>query len=212
MDRFCGDCSGGILPDFPSVREKLIEAQKLFTEMTGKKDLATERILEYIRENPTPAGDFSNLGMKLASRRRDSLGVRIFRLSQQLLRAMDIESYHALVVDTEWERYFVLEWKKKGEIVVKVNEEPDGIYYIDSGEAETFDDKGRLLATLGEGDIFGEMAYFSKIRKRNATVVAKTDLVVRKISSADFRKLPVIEKIFQRIAQGRRTPTAVPGR
>jgi len=113
MDRFCGDCSGGILPDFPSVREKLIEAQKLFTEMTGKKDLATERILEYIRENPTPAGDFSNLGMKLASRRRDSLGVRIFRLSQQLLRAMDIESYHALVVDTEWERYFVLEWKKR---------------------------------------------------------------------------------------------------
>jgi hypothetical protein len=212
MDRFCGDCSGGILPDFPSVREKLIEAQKLFTEMTGKKDLATERILEYIRENPTPAGDFSNLGMKLASRRRDSLGVRIFRLSQQLLRAMDIESYHALVVDTEWERYFVLEWKKKGEIVVKVNEEPDGIYYIDSGEAETFDEKGRLLATLAEGDIFGEMAYFSKIRKRNATVVAKTDLVVRKISSADFRKLPVIEKIFQRIAQGRRTPTAVPGR
>jgi len=70
--------------------------------------------------------------------------------------------------------------EKKGEIVVKVNEEPDGIYYIDSGEAETFDDKGRLLATLGEGDIFGEMAYFSKIRKRNATVVAKTDLVVRK--------------------------------
>jgi len=212
MDRFCGDCSGGILPDFPSVRENLIEAQKLFTEMTGKKDLATERILEYIRENPTPAGDFSNLGMKLASRRRDSLGVRIFRLSQQLLRAMDIESYHALVVDTEWERYFVLEWKKKGEIVVKVNEEPDGIYYIDSGEAETFDEEGRLLATLGEGDIFGEMAYFSKIRTRNATVVAKTDLVVRKISSADFRKLPVIEKIFQRIAQGRRTPTAVPGR
>lgn len=212
MELFCGDGSGGILSDFPAVREKLLQAQKLFIEMTGRKDLATERILEYIRENPKPAGDFSNLGMKLASRRRDSLGVRISRLSQQLLRAMDSESYHALVVDTEWERYFVLEWKKKGEIIVKVNEKPDGIYYIDSGEAETFDERGCRIATLADGDIFGEMAYFSKTGKRNATVVAKTDLVVRKISTADFRKLPVIDEIFKRIAQGRRTPTAVPGR
>nr|WP_240191673.1 cyclic nucleotide-binding domain-containing protein [Desulfoprunum benzoelyticum] len=125
---------------------------------------------------------------------------------------MDSESYHALVVDTEWERYFVLEWKKKGEIIVKVNEKPDGIYYIDSGEAETFDERGCRIATLADGDIFGEMAYFSKTGKRNATVVAKTDLVVRKISTADFRKLPVIDEIFKRIAQGRRTPTAVPGR
>lgn len=212
MELFCGDDPGRILADFPSVRERLLRAQILFTEMTGRKDLATERILEYIRENPTPAGDFGSLGMKLASRRRDSLGVRIFRLSQQLLRAMDIESYHALVVDTEWERYFVLEWKKKGEIIVKINEEPDGIYYIDSGEAETFDEQGRLLATLAEGDIFGEMAYFSKMRKRNATVVAKTDLVVRKISTEDFKKLPIIDKIFKRIARGRRILTAIPGR
>jgi len=212
MELFRGDGQGRILADFPSVRERLLRAQILFTEMTGRKDLATERILEYIRENPTPAGDFGNLGMKLASRRRDSLGIRIFRLSQQLLRAMDIESYHALVVDTEWERYFVLEWKKKGEIIVKINEEPDGIYYIDSGEAETFDEQGRLLATLAEGDIFGEMAYFSKIRKRNATVVAKTDLVVRRISTDDFKKLPIIGKIFKRIARRRRILTAVSGR
>ena len=212
MELFCSDGSGGMVPDFPMVREKLLQAQKCFLDLTGRKDLATERVLEYIRENPTPACDFSDQGMKLASRRRDSLGVRISRLSQQLLRALDIESYHALVVDTEWERYFVLEWKKKGEIIVKVNEEPDGIYYIDSGEAETFDDQGCLLATLVEGDIFGEMAYFSPTGKRNATVVAKTNMVVRKISSADFQKLPVIDKIFKRIARGRRSLPAVPGR
>ena len=212
MDLFCSDVFGGNVPDFPAVREKLLRAQERFLDLTGRKDLATERVLEYIRENPLPAGDFTYLGMKLASRRRDSLGVRLSRLSQQLLRALDVESYHALVVDTDWERSFIPEWKKKDEIIVKVNEEPDGIYYIDSGEAEIFDEQGCLLATLAEGDIFGEMAYFSKTGKRNATVVAKTNMVVRKISSSDFQKLPVIDKIFKRIAQGRQSVSVVPGR
>ena len=213
MELFCGNSPMGIVPDFPAVRKKLLKAQKYFSELTGKDDLAIERILEYIRESPSPEHDFQRQGMKLACRRRDSLGVRLFRLSQQLLKAMDREFYHALVVDTDWERYFVLEWKKKGEVVVRVDEAPDGIYYIDSGEVETFDKRNRLIATLGDGDIFGEMAYFSRRGKRNATVVAKTDLVVRKISSADFKKLPTIEKIFQRIAQGRRSrqKAATPG-
>ncbi|HSO08522.1 MAG TPA: cyclic nucleotide-binding domain-containing protein [Desulfoprunum sp.] len=212
MDLFCSDGSGGIVPDFPAVREKLLRAQERFLDLTGRKDLATERVLEYIRENPLPAGDFTYLGMKLASRRRDFNGVRLSRLSQQLLRALDVESYHALVVDTDWERSFILEWKKKDEIIVKVNEEADGIYYIDSGEADIFDEQGCLLATLAEGDIFGEMAYFSKTGKRNATVVAKTNMVVRKISSSDFQKLPVIDRIFKRIAQGRQSVSVVPGR
>ena len=212
MDLFCSDVFGGNVPDFPAVREKLLRAQERFLDLTGRKDLETERVLEYIRENPLPAGDFTYLGMKLASRRRDSLGVRLSRLSQQLLRALDVESYHALVVDTDWERSFIPEWKKKDEIIVKVNEEPDGIYYIDSGEAEIFDEQGCLLATLAEGDIFGEMAYFSKTGKRNATVVAKTNMVVRKISSSDFQKLPVIDRIFKRIARGRQSAPVVPGR
>ncbi len=212
MDLFCSDGLGGNVPDFPAVREKLLRAQERFLDLTGRKDLATERVLEYIRENPLPAGDFTYLGMKLASRRRDFNGVRLSRLSQQLLRALDSESYHALVVETDWERSFILEWKKKDEIIVKVNEEPDGIYYIDSGEADIFDEQGCLLATLAEGDIFGEMAYFSKTGKRNATVVAKTNMVVRKISSSDFQKLPVIDKIFKRIAQGRQSVSVVPGR
>ena len=212
MELFCGNSPMGILPDFPAVRKKLLKAQKLFVELTGKEDQAIERILEYIRETPSPESDFQQQGMKLSSRKRDSLGIRLFRLSQQLLKAMDREFYHALVVDTDWERFFILEWKKQGDVVVRVDEAPDGIYYIDSGEAETYDKRGRLIAALGAGDIFGEMAYFSKKGKRNATVIAKTDLVVRKISSDDFKRLPTIEKIFHRIAQGRRTrQRATPG-
>ena len=207
MELFCGNSPMGITPDFPAVRHKLIKAQQLFIEMTGKDDVAIGRILEYIRETPTPESDFSKLGMKLSGRKRDSLGVRLFRLSQQLLKAMDREFYNALVDDTEWERYFVLEWRREGEVIVKINEAPDGIYYIDSGEVETFDENGKLIATLSDGTIFGEMAYFSKKKKRNATVIAKTDLVMRRISSEDFQKLPIIRKIFQRIAQGRQDDT-----
>lgn len=203
MELFCGNSPMGITPDFPVVRKKLIKAQKLFVEMTGMEDIGIERILEYIRETPSPESDFQKSGMKLAGRKRDSLGVRLFRLSQQLLRAMDQEFYHALVDDTDWERYFILEWRREGEVIVKINESPDGIYYIDSGTVETFDDKGRLIATLSDGNVFGEMAYFSKRKKRNATVIAKTDLVMRRISSEDFQKLPIIVKIFHRIAQGR---------
>ncbi|RPH42804.1 MAG: hypothetical protein EHM86_02050 [Desulfobulbaceae bacterium] len=203
MELFCGNSPMGLTPDFPVVRKKLLKAQKLFVEMTGQEDIGIERILEYIRETPSPESDFQKSGMKLAGRKRDSLGVRLFRLSQQLLRAMDQEFYHALVDDTDWERYFILEWRREGEVVVKINESPDGIYYIDSGTVETFDDKGRLIATLSDGNVFGEMAYFSKMKKRNATVIAKTDLVMRRISSEDFQNLPIIVKIFQRIAQGR---------
>lgn len=211
MELFCGNSPMGITPDFPTVRNKLVKAQQLFREMTGKEDLAIERILEYIRETPAPESDFQKSGMKLAGRKRDSLGIRLFRLSQQLLKAMDREFYHALVVDTEWERYFVLEWRKQGETVVKINEAPDGIYYIDRGEVNTFDESGRLIATLSDGNVFGEMAYFSKQKKRNATVVAKTDLVLRRITSDDFQRLPTIVKIFERIAQGRQEEAAALG-
>lgn len=211
MELFCGNSPMGITPDFPAVRHKLIKAQQLFIEMTGQEDVAIERILEYIRETPAPESDFQKSGMKLSGRKRDSLGVRLFRLSQQLLKAMDEEFYHALVDDTEWERYFVLEWRREGDIVVKINEPPDGVYYIDSGEVETFDESGKLIATLSDGTIFGEMAYFSEKKKRNATVIAKTDLVMRRIASEDFQRLPIIMKIFQRIAQGRQEEATAPG-
>jgi CRP-like cAMP-binding protein len=58
------------------------------------------------------------------------------------------------------------------------------------------------------GTIFGEMAYFGKEKKRTATVVAKTDVVLRRISTEDFTKLPVIIKIFERIATARRLKIA----
>jgi len=208
MEFFSGDLRYGIEPDFPRVREELLAAQNYFKELTGREDAGISRILEYIREMPFPDDDFDQRGMKLMEKSRDSLGERLFHLSKELLKAMDASFYHALVVDTEWERYFKLEWWKKGHTIITIDNLPDGIYYLDSGIVEAYNRKGQLLATMEAGAIFGEMAYFGKEQRRTATVLAKTDVVLRKISTEDFRKLPVIIEIFRRIATARRQEIA----
>ena len=204
MEFFCGNLQLGIVPDFPYVRAELLRAQRYFKKLSGKKDIGIERILEYIRETPFPASDFDRRGMKLMEKKRDSLGERLFHLSKELLKALDPDFYHALVVDTAWEQFFKLEWKKAGEDIIEIDSVPDGIYYLDSGTAETFNANDELLSTMESGMIFGEMAYFGKEKKRTATVRAKSDVVLRRISTQDFEKLPIIIKIFERIAIARR--------
>lgn len=204
MEYFGGNQLTGITPDFPRVREELQCAQQVFRQLTGRDDLATERILEYIRETPQPDTDFVVTGMKLMEKRRDSMGERLFHLSRQLLRAMNPDFYHALVVDTSWERYFKLEWRKKGEDIITIGSAPDGIYYLDSGTAHTVNGRGELLSVIEEGSIFGEMAYFADEKRRTATVVAASDVVLRKIGTEDFINLPVVMDILRHIATGRR--------
>jgi len=117
---------------------------------------------------------------------------------------MDFDVYHALVEDTNWEKYFKLTWCKKGETIIEVGTVPNGIYYLESGAIEIFNGKGELISSMESGSIFGEMAYFDRENKRTATVRAKTDLVLRMISTQDFHQLPVIKRIFEKIAKVRR--------
>lgn len=203
MELFSGNLLLGILPDFPKVRTMLVEAQALFTMMTGREDMAIFRILEYIREEPFPDAEFNSRGMMLTEKRRDTLGDRLYHLSKQLLKAMDYDVFHALIEDTEWEKLFKLEWHNKGAKIIEVGDVPDGLYYLDFGRAKTYNQDGELLSTMEEGAIFGEMAYFGNERRRTATVVAESDVVVRKISTSDFKKLPIIIEIFRRIATAR---------
>lgn len=200
---FCGNQLQGNLADFPLAKEKLTEVQKLFIGMTGKKDVPSERLLEYIRNTPYPGDDFKSMGMMIRETTSDSLGIRLLHLSNELLRAMDVDFYHTLVVDTEWERLFKLIWKKKGHKIVITGEPPNGVYYIDNGSVNVVDDNGELITTLTAGNVFGEMAYFSGNGLRNATVIANSDVVLRRISGSDFEKLPVVMKIFKQIAARR---------
>ncbi len=204
IELFCGNALQGIRPDFAAARERLNEAQQLFVKMTGKEDIASERVLEFIRNMRYPSEDFKNVGMKIREVTGGTLGSSLLHLSNELLKAMDDEFYHTLVVDTDWERHFKMEWKKKGNVITAIDDEPDGVYYIDNGSVNVLDEQGNLITTLVAGNVFGEMAYFTKNRKRNATIVANSDVILRRIVGENLSRLPVIKKIFKKIAQKRK--------
>ncbi|MEN8188723.1 MAG: cyclic nucleotide-binding domain-containing protein [Thermodesulfobacteriota bacterium] len=203
MEIFSGNRLKAIETNFATACDLLEQAQDTYLQLTGKLDMASERVLSYIREHPYPDEEFDLKGMQLRGKRSNPIGTRLYHLSQEFLKAINREYYDVLVVNTDWEKYFKLEWHKQGSEIIKINEQADGIFYIVNGSVETIDARGRTIITLGVGDIFGEMAYFSKEKKRNATVRASTDTVVRRISGADFERLPVIKKIFQHIAASR---------
>src|SRR5262249_32694785 len=75
-----------------------------------------------------------------------------------------------------------------GEVVVEKGEVGSEMYLICRGEVEVLDGAGRVLATLREGDCFGEVALLLS-EPRNATVRAKTlcDLFV--LEKADFSRI-----------------------
>ena len=64
----------------------------------------------------------------------------------------------------------------------------DRYYVIESGEADVVGG-GRVVATLGPGEGFGEIALLRSSR-RTATVVAKSDLQLQALGSDRF--LPVV--------------------
>jgi hypothetical protein len=204
VELFCGNILQGIFPDFPLARTLLLEAQEYFVDMTGKRDLPTERILEYIGNHPRPDEEFKRSGMKIGEPNTEAGEIRLLNLSSEFFKAIDAEFYQALVVDTAWERRFKLIWRKKGDCVIRYHDTADGVYFIDHGTVSVLDGEGRLVSTLTSGDIFGEMAYFTKKGLRSATVMANTDLVLRRISGEDLVTMPVIQKIFRRIARKRK--------
>lgn len=204
IELFCGNVLQGIHPDFPLARQRLLDVQSLFVGMTGQKDLPTERILEYIGNHPSPEEDFRQVGMRIGESGGQRLGIRLLNLSSELFKALNQEFYQALVVDTAWERKFKLVWRKKNELIIHVNDNPDGVYFIDEGSVTVLDANGLELGVLTSGDVFGEMAYFSKKGLRSASVIAKTDLVLRRISGEDLKGLPTLKKIFKRIKEKRK--------
>ena len=68
---------------------------------------------------------------------------------------------------------------------VPVNEEDDGFYVIVSGTAAVQGADGRLIARLGPGDFFGEMAILDEA-PRSAAVVAVDKIECLAFRRADF--------------------------
>lgn len=206
IEYFIGNAQKGITPNFQIAEQKLHQAEMAFSEATGQLDVATLRISQYIHENPYPVDTFEQQGMAIDEKQGHSIGIRLLLLSQQLIKAFDREFYHALIENTDWEALFRIHWFRKGEVIMRAGDEPNGIYYLARGDVQVQDAGGRTIARLSDGDIFGEMAYFTNDRRRSATVVAMTDIAVRRISTEDFEKTPVLHSLFAEIARRRTRP------
>ncbi|CAG35449.1 cyclic nucleotide-binding domain-containing protein [Desulfotalea psychrophila] len=203
MELFSGNPETGVVPFFPHVREMLLAAQEFYLGKVGKKDKSIYQVLKYINENPEPNGGFNRAGMEMIEKRRDDFGRRIFHMSCGFLKSLDHDLYITLVEEIEWEKFFKLEWRLEGDVLITIDSIADGVYYLESGLVEVTDANGENIASLEAGDVFGEIAYLDEAQRRTANVVAETDVVLRKISSADLEKFPVIKRIFEKIAKKR---------
>lgn len=76
----------------------------------------------------------------------------------------------------------------QGHVLFKQGDIGDRYYLIESGEADVVGD-GRVVATLGPGEGFGEIALLRRTR-RTASVVAKSELRLQALDSDRF--LPVV--------------------
>jgi CRP-like cAMP-binding protein len=69
--------------------------------------------------------------------------------------------------------------------VILYDDFPDGMYFIDSGVLGVYSQNDELLAELGEGSFFGEIALLLD-RKRSASVLALTWCNVKMLSKVSF--------------------------
>ena len=155
-------------------------------EMVIKRALAKKTDLRY----PTAMDLASDLVMAFKHQRHmvvagDSDNQEKFRRLKQNIFFRDF-------FDSEiWEVIKASEWAEAqpAEVLVSEGEIDDSFYIIIKGKVDVI--KGdRVLATLTEGDSFGEMAYFSK-SQRTASIVAAEDVMLLKVNST------LIEKVSQ---------------
>lgn len=77
---------------------------------------------------------------------------------------------------------------KQGAVIFEISEKSDDLYLIHTGKVEIRSREGLLLATLGEGELFGEMASIMGERERTARAVAATNAVIDVIDSTTMQR------------------------
>jgi CRP-like cAMP-binding protein len=95
---------------------------------------------------------------------------------------------------------------KAGRVLVHEGARGDEFMIVLDGQAEV-SQHGRRIATIGRGDLIGEMALVQQNGRgtRNATVTAATDMVLYVGSPAEFRQIihvapSVAAKVHQTVA------------
>ncbi|MDI1353592.1 MAG: SLC26A/SulP transporter family protein [bacterium] len=80
----------------------------------------------------------------------------------------------------------------KGEIIFKINEEGDEVYFVKNGNVKIIlslaGGGSHHLATISKGDFFGDMAFLDK-RKRSADAFAGEEVVLYELSRKKFNEV-----------------------
>lgn len=155
-------------------------------EMVVKRALAKKTDLRY----PTAMDLASDLVM--AFKHQKHMVVAGDSDNQEKFRRLKQNIFFRDFFDSEiWEVISASEWAeaRPEDVLVSEGEIDDSFYVIIKGKVSVIKG-GRTLARLGEGDSFGEMAYFSK-SERTASIVATEDVMLLKVNST------LIEKVSQ---------------
>ncbi len=103
----------------------------------------------------------------------------------KLFSGMSEEAFHSMLDDFEVKSY------SSGERVIEEGDSGDSMYLISSGKAKVIAHlmgKEIELAELGEGDLFGEVAFLTG-RPRTAEVVAEGPLRVLEVGRLDIERI-----------------------
>lgn len=100
----------------------------------------------------------------------------------------------ALLIGDLRKRYslFDLEQYEPGEVIFREGDLADRVYFIQKGTVEvvrTLEGKEIVLARLGPGDFFGEMAFFVSDGRRTAAVRTFTPVELQVLGKENFTRL-----------------------
>ena len=77
---------------------------------------------------------------------------------------------------------------KQGDVIFDISEKSDDLYLIHTGTVQIESNEGLALATLEQGEMFGEMASILGEREHTARAVAQNHVVVDVIDSKTMRR------------------------
>jgi CRP-like cAMP-binding protein len=91
---------------------------------------------------------------------------------------------------------------KEGDVIFDISEKSDDLYLIHTGTVQIESSEGMELATLRQGEMFGEMASILGERERTARAVALTNVIVDLIDSKTMqRKLSEADPVLRALVR-----------